>query len=63
MVRRDPILDRDVGEQGAAALLLTSHRRLSGCPIFADLAGFFSELLRSTKAKDDEYPAQPQEVG
>jgi hypothetical protein len=27
MVRRDPILDRDVGEQGAAALLLTSHRR------------------------------------
>jgi hypothetical protein len=45
MVRRDTILDRDVGEQGAAALLLTSHRRLSGCPIFAGFAWFFSELL------------------
>ena len=25
MVGRDPLLDRDVGEQGAAALLSTSH--------------------------------------
>ena len=28
MTRRDPLLDRDVGEQGAAALLLASHQRL-----------------------------------
>jgi len=25
---RDPLLDRDVGEQGAAALLLASHQRM-----------------------------------
>ena len=28
MTRRDPLLERDVGEQGAAALLLASHQRL-----------------------------------
>jgi hypothetical protein len=30
MVRRDPILDREVGDQGPAALLLTSNQRLGG---------------------------------
>ena len=45
MVRSDPILDRDVREHGAAALLLNTHRRLSECFIFAGFAGFFSELL------------------
>jgi hypothetical protein len=45
MVGRDPLLYRDVGEQGAAALLLTTHQRQGSCPIIAPLAGFFSELL------------------
>jgi hypothetical protein len=36
----------DVGEQGAAALLLASHQRMGSCPILAEGAGFFSELLR-----------------
>ena len=45
MAGRDPLLDRDVGEQGAAALLLTSHHGIGGCPIFAGVGGFFSELL------------------
>ncbi|MEA5423864.1 hypothetical protein, partial [Synechococcus sp. CCY9202] len=42
---RDPLLDRDVGEQGAAALLLTSHQTWGSWPIFAEEAGFFSKLL------------------
>jgi hypothetical protein len=29
MTRQDPLLDRDVGEQGAAALLLASYQGLS----------------------------------
>jgi len=45
VTRRDPLLDRDIGEQGAAALLLASHQRLNSCPILAEGAGFFSELL------------------
>ncbi|MEA5424364.1 hypothetical protein, partial [Synechococcus sp. CCY9202] len=42
---RDPLLDRDVGEQGAAALLLTSHQTWGSWPILAEVAGFFSKLL------------------
>ncbi|MEA5415417.1 hypothetical protein, partial [Synechococcus sp. BA-132 BA5] len=45
---RDPLLDRDVGEQRAAALLLASHQQSCGCFIFADVAGFFSKLLNPT---------------
>jgi hypothetical protein len=45
MAGRDPLLDRDVGEQGAAALLLASPQRMGSCPILAEGAGFFSELL------------------
>jgi len=41
----NPILDRDVGEQGAAALLLASHPGVCGCPILAGVGGFFCELL------------------
>ena len=58
MVRWNPILDRDVGEQGAAALLLSSHRRLSGCSIFAGLAGFFSELLGKARYSREELVAE-----
>ena len=58
MVRRDPILDREIGEQGAAALLLSSHRRLSGCSIFAGLAGFFSELLGKARYSREELVAE-----
>ncbi|MFM8524858.1 MAG: hypothetical protein ACKOCM_04475, partial [Cyanobacteriota bacterium] len=46
MAGRDPFLDRDVGEQKAAALLLTSHHGICDCSILAGIAGFFSELLR-----------------
>ena len=42
---KDLLLDRDVGEQGAAALALTSDLDWGSCPIFAEVAGFFSELL------------------
>ncbi|MFM8524112.1 MAG: hypothetical protein ACKOCM_00570, partial [Cyanobacteriota bacterium] len=45
MAGRDPFLDRDVGEQKAAALLLTSHHGICDCSILAGIAGFFSELL------------------
>ena len=45
MVRRDPLLDRDVGEQGAGSLLLASLKRSCGCFIFASGAGLLSELL------------------
>jgi hypothetical protein len=41
---RDPLLDRDAGEQEGASVLLTSHRGIGGCPIFAGIAGFFSKL-------------------
>ncbi len=44
MAGRDPPLDRDVGEQGAAALLLASYQRMGSCPILAEVAWFFSEL-------------------
>jgi hypothetical protein len=46
MAGRDPLLDREEGEQGTAALLLTSHHGMSGCPIFAGVDGVFSERLR-----------------
>jgi len=46
MAGRNPLLDRDVGEQGAAELLLTSHHGMDGWPIFAGMAGFFSKLLK-----------------
>lgn len=45
MAGRDPLLDRDVGEQGAAALLLASHQRMGSCSILAETPGFFSKLL------------------
>lgn len=45
MTRRDPLLDRNIGEQGVAALMLASYQRLDSCPIPAEEAGFFSELL------------------
>ena len=45
MTRRNPLLDRDVGEQGATALLLASHQRVGSWPIIAEVVGFFSELL------------------
>jgi hypothetical protein len=45
MAGRDPILDRDVGEQGAAALQLTSHPIRGDDPIFAEQSGVFSRLL------------------
>jgi hypothetical protein len=45
MTGRDPLLDLDVGEQGAAALLLTAHQNWGGCPIFAEAGGFFSKRL------------------
>jgi hypothetical protein len=45
MTGRDPILDRDVGEQRAGALLLASHPGVSGYPLFAGVGGLFSELL------------------
>ena len=31
---------------GWDSLLLTTHQQLSSCPIVAEVAGFFSELLR-----------------
>ena len=46
---RDPLLDRDLGEQGAAALLLTSHHDWGSCSNFEEVAGFFSKLLSSTQ--------------
>jgi hypothetical protein len=49
MAGRVPLLDRDVGEQGPAALLLTSHHGIGGCPIFAGVGGFFSDLLMGTE--------------
>ena len=52
MAGRDPLLDRDVGEQGAAALLLTSHQTWGSWPILAEVAGFFSKLLRATPPSD-----------
>ena len=45
MVGWNPFLDRDIGEQGATSLLLTSHHDDGGCSIFAEVVGFFSELL------------------
>ena len=45
MTGRNPLLDRDVGEQRTGGLLLTSHQGVSSCPIFAGVARFFSELL------------------
>ncbi|MFN7632044.1 MAG: hypothetical protein ACK6BM_12510, partial [Cyanobacteriota bacterium] len=47
MTGRDPLLDRDVGEQRARLLMLTSHQASGGCPSFAGVGGFFSELLNS----------------
>ena len=46
---RNPLLDKDVGEQGAAALLLTSHHDWGSCSIFEEVAGFFSKLLSSSQ--------------
>jgi hypothetical protein len=40
MAGRDPLLDRNVREQGAAALLLASHQTWGSWPIFAEMDGF-----------------------
>ena len=53
MAGRDPLLVRDVGEQGGVALLLASHQRLGSCPILAEGAGFFSKLLDSKAPQYD----------
>jgi hypothetical protein len=42
----DPLFDRDVGEQRAAALLPTSHHNRSSCSNIAEMSGFFSEHLQ-----------------
>jgi hypothetical protein len=47
MAGGDPLFDRDVGEQGATALLLASHQPVGNLPIIAEMAGFFSELLKT----------------
>ncbi|MFN9991225.1 MAG: hypothetical protein ACK549_13410, partial [Cyanobacteriota bacterium] len=36
---------RDVGEPRARVLMLTSHQASGGCPSFAGVGRFFSELL------------------
>lgn len=41
VVEREPLLDLDVGDQGTAALLLTSHQAWGSCLIFVELAGFY----------------------
>jgi hypothetical protein len=48
MVGWDPLLDRDVGEQVAAALPLTLHLSWGVDPFFAELVGFVSKLLSSS---------------
>ena len=50
MTVRNQVLDQDVGEQRAGALLLTSHQGDGSSPIFAGVAGFFSELLITSSA-------------
>lgn len=40
MTTRDPLLDRDVGEKRAAALLSASHERLSSLSALAEVVGF-----------------------
>jgi hypothetical protein len=46
---QDLLLDKDVGEQGAAALLLNSHHDWGSCSIFEEVAGFFRKLLSSSQ--------------
>ena len=46
MAGRDPLLDRDVGEQIAADLA----SQMGSWPILAEVAGFFSELLSRRKS-------------
>jgi hypothetical protein len=45
MIGRNLLIYRHLEEPGAAALLLASHQWLDSCPIFADAAWFFSDLL------------------
>ena len=45
MTGRDLLLDRDIGEQRAVAILLASHQQSCGCLIFTDVAWLFGELL------------------
>jgi hypothetical protein len=54
MTGRYPVLDRDVGEQRARLLLLTSHQAWGGCSIFAGVGGFFSELLDDLLDAEDD---------
>ena len=45
MAGRDPLLDRDVGDQRAAALLLASHPHMGSCLIFGRGGRVFGKLL------------------
>jgi hypothetical protein len=49
---RDPILDRDLGEQQARALMLTSHQE-GRLPHFRKSRRVFSELLRGGAAEEN----------
>ena len=41
----DPLLDRDVGDQRAAALLLASHPHMGSCPSFGRGGRVFRQTL------------------
>ena len=61
MTAHDPLLIRDAGEQGAASLTLASHQRMGNCSVHAEVAGFFSELLRAlprTLNREDDRSGQ-----
>ena len=54
---REALLDREVGVQGAAALLLASLQRMGSWSILAEAAGFFSKiqtLIGATKPLEAE---------
>lgn len=55
---QDPLLNRDVGEQGANALLLASHQGLGGWPVFADAPDVFSELLSFLRQIERTVPVE-----
>jgi hypothetical protein len=48
MTGADPLLDRDVREQGTTTLLMASHQGLCGCSILAGTAEFFCKLLTAS---------------
>ena len=54
---REALLDREVGVQGAAALLLASLQRMGSWSILAEAAGFLSKiqtLIGATKPLEAE---------